>query len=323
MNCPICNKQIPDDSNFCPKCGAVMHADAAAQDGTILMPSMYGSHICKQCGHFLPDGCQVCDYCGTPVSETKEEPPQRPPQDLPPKGAARKKKRIWIAAVILVVAAVAGAAIWYMQSGISFGAGDQPDISLSEPAVETPQTDTPEETKDITQPDSTEPETVRPQETEEPETVPQEPEETEDAKPTPAEETEKPVEEKTETTQETQESSTEDADLPAQEVEEVEWHASTPGISPPFSAPETPENTEVTVSRSDAAIIAWDYWNVYALNAQKAEDESYTVYIESDPTDEDPRYMVCIRYYKTGQPVAPVIDRIYIDSETGEVTPWT
>lgn len=328
MKCPVCQTELKEGYKFCPKCGAALEGENAVQGKTIVMPDLYGDHTCPHCGHFLPDGCPVCDYCGAQVSAAQDEdapvPEKEPPIATPPKKA--KRGGLIVAAVVLAAAAV-GLAVWLGRPDPE----QRTETLLSQPTSDAAPTDAPSEAEEEEPPEQAEaengelqeqPETHAPQEQEQPE-EPGAPEP--QAPATPDDETLQSAQ----TEQQASENMapqdtpvTENQAAPEEITEEVEWEGAMPEISPPFSAPDTPANPNVNLSRSDAAIIAWDYWDVYTLLAKKAEDESYTVYIEADPTDEDPCYMVCIRYYKTGQPVAPVMDRIYINSETGEVTSW-
>lgn len=51
MICNNCTAVIPDDSNYCPKCGCKL--------------DMQEYMFCRKCGNMLPTDSLFCDKCGT------------------------------------------------------------------------------------------------------------------------------------------------------------------------------------------------------------------------------------------------------------------
>lgn len=60
MICQKCSKDFPEDSGFCPFCGAEVIAESS-------------SMFCKSCGNRIPADSKFCPFCGKnmpPVSTT-------------------------------------------------------------------------------------------------------------------------------------------------------------------------------------------------------------------------------------------------------------
>lgn len=62
IECPECHWDNQEDSIFCGNCGQRLQKD----------PRPEGSFLCTRCKGVILAGYGYCGYCGTPVTETKE-----------------------------------------------------------------------------------------------------------------------------------------------------------------------------------------------------------------------------------------------------------
>lgn len=131
MNCPACNRPIPDGSFECPWCGEAVSSTQQINVADVLERSSW----CPVCGALLSPGDESCPKCGSPVStptpapeevpEVEEEPAESAfvlESAIPPTGADAdtpsaapdvmpRMRRLIFAAVVAVVV-VGGAALW-------------------------------------------------------------------------------------------------------------------------------------------------------------------------------------------------------------------
>ena len=98
MFCRKCGKEIPDDSEYCPKCGAKMIAEALEErkiEQSKLEES--GLLVCAVCGKPIPKGNMFCPSCGTDI----------PSVEIVSGNTAAPKKRSNKGTIIGIVAAAA------------------------------------------------------------------------------------------------------------------------------------------------------------------------------------------------------------------------
>lgn len=70
--CPKCRVRIPEDSSFCPKCGAPVLREQSAGAGflycngepIISQTEVLFNMFCRNCGKEIPDNTNFCNYCG-------------------------------------------------------------------------------------------------------------------------------------------------------------------------------------------------------------------------------------------------------------------
>ncbi len=75
MNCPACDRQLPDDATFCGYCGSALASERA----------------CASCGRSNPADMGFCLGCGSSMTEPTPAPaPKREPLAYTPKHLADK-----------------------------------------------------------------------------------------------------------------------------------------------------------------------------------------------------------------------------------------
>lgn len=100
MICQKCSKDIPEDSGFCPFCGAEVIAE----------PS---SMFCKSCGNSIPADSEFCPYCGTSVTPTTcDGASNRKFKSSSPAQNSTRIKRSLIISLCVLILALAGFGIY-------------------------------------------------------------------------------------------------------------------------------------------------------------------------------------------------------------------
>lgn len=98
MKCKKCNHTVPEDSEFCPYCGA----------------SIEKGQTCPECGQVLPEDSLFCPFCGCKMQSTQpkqvEFPSEKKEQKTPAKSnvGAKKTFRVVLISIVAIVV-VAGA----------------------------------------------------------------------------------------------------------------------------------------------------------------------------------------------------------------------
>lgn len=94
--------------------------------------------VCKICGKTLPEGSNVCRYCGAHVRAGSQE--KKPVRRYSKKGLARKRLINLIIALLalLMISAVVIGVIWSARQAGEKGSGDQ-QIQQNDPSAETPE----------------------------------------------------------------------------------------------------------------------------------------------------------------------------------------
>ncbi len=72
MNCPSCDRQLPEDATFCGYCGSALRS----------------TQTCARCGRSNPAEMRFCLECGHAHAESV--PPDRAPRDYTPRHLADK-----------------------------------------------------------------------------------------------------------------------------------------------------------------------------------------------------------------------------------------
>lgn len=98
MICPICNKEIPNDSVFCPECGEKIPEQGQNQKVGI---------FCPECGTGNVANARFCEKCGAPlfqsnIQEVSKQKEIRQPEDKKPGG----EKAFLIAGLFLLLFAI-------------------------------------------------------------------------------------------------------------------------------------------------------------------------------------------------------------------------
>lgn len=75
MFCRKCGKQIPDDSDFCPKCGTQNCVEVDEDRVSLKKPEIHSNSslatrvtemVCRNCGKELSTAWEHCPYCTVP-----------------------------------------------------------------------------------------------------------------------------------------------------------------------------------------------------------------------------------------------------------------
>lgn len=131
--CSKCAASLPDDAQFCLRCGAAVNAASPASPSSALSATL----SCSKCGSLLPDGAEFCPKCGKPVSlpaKAASKPtaagvlnqtpidsaPIEPPG--PPAGRSRIRQRVVLLALLGVFLV---AFVWVTTSENPFAQGLQ------------------------------------------------------------------------------------------------------------------------------------------------------------------------------------------------------
>lgn len=98
MICPICNKEIPNESVFCPECGGKIPQQSQNQNIGI---------FCPECGTGNVPNARFCEKCGTPlfqpdIQEKDEQTERWQPENKKPGG----EKAFLIAGLFLLLIAI-------------------------------------------------------------------------------------------------------------------------------------------------------------------------------------------------------------------------
>jgi ribosomal protein L40E len=114
--CSKCAASLPNESEYCLKCGQPVNSSASHASATVSAPASATTVAlaCSKCGKELPEGAQFCLECGKPVSAPARKDASKsftpvveviPPPALPPR---RRKRRVvpWILLAVVVVAVV-------------------------------------------------------------------------------------------------------------------------------------------------------------------------------------------------------------------------
>lgn len=116
MNCSKCNALIPDDSVFCPECGAKAEPVWTA-------PSEPAAQVfCPNCGAAMAAGDSFCENCGARVEAA--------PQQEAPAPQTGKKSGIKIPKKILTLGIAAVAVVALVVVLIALFAGGKPNYAL-------------------------------------------------------------------------------------------------------------------------------------------------------------------------------------------------
>lgn len=98
MFCRKCGREIPDDSEFCPKCGEKMITEVLEEQKIEqAKPKDSGLQVCSKCGKPIPKGNMFCPSCGTDI----------PSVEIVSENAATPKNRSKKGTIIGIVAAAA------------------------------------------------------------------------------------------------------------------------------------------------------------------------------------------------------------------------
>lgn len=134
MKCKYCNKEIPENSAFCPECGGKQKISVSTK------------YICPTCGAPLEHNDLFCTECGTPCDPVPIDAPSRRSGSLSRQGAGRNiladtefiKMLLTLAFIILILALAMSLFFLYrknqtaMVSQNPFSA-DQPDVMPAQP----------------------------------------------------------------------------------------------------------------------------------------------------------------------------------------------
>jgi ribosomal protein L40E len=126
--CSKCAANLPEESQFCLKCGepVATAADSAAS------PPANAVLGCSKCGAPLEDGADFCLKCGKPVSSPLKS--ATPGKLLPPKHPARRGKRGRVVLGFLLLVLL-GVIIWAVSSDSSGAQQLQESIGLKQDRI--------------------------------------------------------------------------------------------------------------------------------------------------------------------------------------------
>lgn len=107
MFCKNCGKEIEDDCEVCPHCGAATTEQESQTDAPAPSENMF----CQHCGEKIEGDCEVCPHCGAPLN------PQDPPTDT----SAPSEKGNWRKVVSLIFVIVAALCFGYVIASLMTG----------------------------------------------------------------------------------------------------------------------------------------------------------------------------------------------------------
>ena len=125
MLCPNCAVSLPEDAQFCLKCGQPVNGARATT--AALPPATTVVLACSKCGATLPEGAQFCLKCGKPVSlpaKTAAIPEPAAPEEVLPSPASRPRHRLRVVLGILL-AVLLVATLWAATSDSPYAQGIQ------------------------------------------------------------------------------------------------------------------------------------------------------------------------------------------------------
>lgn len=117
MLCSKCAANLPDDAQFCLKCGQAIPSPASFNPSSTVNVGVG----CAKCGASLPQGAQFCLKCGNPVSLPPKDGPAV--EVIPPATPLPRRKRRWALWISLLLCVVV--VLWIASSDNPFAQGAQ------------------------------------------------------------------------------------------------------------------------------------------------------------------------------------------------------